>query len=89
MAATTRTQGKEAESRIDRVSDSAHEAIDRAAAAASSVAGRISDTGDALMEMPQNWIDDAREYVREHPLASLGMALAAGYILSMIMRSND
>jgi ElaB/YqjD/DUF883 family membrane-anchored ribosome-binding protein len=71
------------------MSDSAHEAVDRAAAAASSVANRITDTGDALIEMPQNWIEDAREYVREHPLASLGMALAAGYILSMIMRSND
>jgi ElaB/YqjD/DUF883 family membrane-anchored ribosome-binding protein len=89
MAATTRTQGKEVDSRIERVSDSAHEAVDRAAAAASSVASRFSDTSDALMEMPQNWIEDAREYVREHPLASLGMALAAGYILSMIMRSND
>lgn len=89
MAATTRTKEKDVDTRIDRLSESAHEAVDRAAAAASSVAGRITDTGDALMEMPQNWIEDAREYVREHPIAALGMALAAGYLLSMFMRSND
>ena len=33
-------------------------------------------------------VEGAREYVREHPIAALGMALAAGYVLSMIMRSR-
>jgi hypothetical protein len=27
--------------------------------------------------------------VREHPVAALGIAVAAGYILSMLMRSRD
>jgi ElaB/YqjD/DUF883 family membrane-anchored ribosome-binding protein len=27
--------------------------------------------------------------VREHPVAALGIAAAAGYILSMLMRSRD
>ena len=35
------------------------------------------------------WDEAGREYVREHPVAALGIAAAAGYILSMLMRSRD
>ena len=80
---------------IERVSERAHQAVDRAAGAASSVAERIgervdtlSEQGAALRELPENWMEGAREYVREHPVASLGIALAAGYLLSMMMRSK-
>jgi ElaB/YqjD/DUF883 family membrane-anchored ribosome-binding protein len=33
------------------------------------------------------WADSARERVREHPLATVGVALAAGYLLARILRS--
>jgi ElaB/YqjD/DUF883 family membrane-anchored ribosome-binding protein len=89
------TMAKNVGGTIDRVSDRAHGAVDRAAGAAASVADRLADRVDALAErgeelrgIPENWLEDAREYVRERPFASLGMALAAGYILSMIMRSK-
>jgi ElaB/YqjD/DUF883 family membrane-anchored ribosome-binding protein len=39
--------------------------------------------------MKDNWVEGAREYVREHPIAALGMAAAAGYVLSRLMRSRD
>jgi ElaB/YqjD/DUF883 family membrane-anchored ribosome-binding protein len=32
-------------------------------------------------------VEGTREYVREHPVAALGIAVAAGYVLSMLMRS--
>ena len=80
---------------IERASDRAHQAVDRAAGAASSVADRIgervdalAERGEELRELPENWIEGARDYVREHPVASLGIALAAGYLLSMMMRSK-
>jgi ElaB/YqjD/DUF883 family membrane-anchored ribosome-binding protein len=80
---------------IERASQGAHHAVDRATDAASSVAGRFGDTvdqlvekRDALMELPENWIEGARDYVREHPVASVGIALAAGYLLHMITRSK-
>ena len=41
-----------------------------------------------LRELPENWVEAGRDYVRENPIASLGLALAAGYLLSMIMRSK-
>jgi ElaB/YqjD/DUF883 family membrane-anchored ribosome-binding protein len=80
---------------IDSYSKSAHQAVDRAAEAASSVAERLgervdalSDKGDELLELKDSWIEGAQEYVREHPVAAIGIAVAAGYILSMMMRSS-
>jgi ElaB/YqjD/DUF883 family membrane-anchored ribosome-binding protein len=80
---------------IDTYSKTAHQAVDRAAEAASSVAGRLGERvealgekGDELLEMKDNWIEGARDYVREHPVAALGIAVAAGYIFSMMMRSK-
>jgi ElaB/YqjD/DUF883 family membrane-anchored ribosome-binding protein len=80
---------------IDTYSKTAHQAVDRAAEAAERVASRLgervealSEKGDELLEMKDNWIEGARDYVREHPVAALGIAVAAGYIFSMMMRSK-
>jgi ElaB/YqjD/DUF883 family membrane-anchored ribosome-binding protein len=74
------------EDRIERMSQSAHEAIDKAASVASDTAGRVSAKGEELMAMPQDWMDAARDYVREKPFQALGIALAAGYLLHLITR---
>jgi len=68
---TTRTLDKN----IDRLSHGAHQAVERA-----------SQKGEELMEMKDNWIEGASEYVREHPIAALGIAAAAGYLFSVISR---
>jgi ElaB/YqjD/DUF883 family membrane-anchored ribosome-binding protein len=74
---------------VDRLSQTAHQAVDRAASAASSYAERFGERGEELMQMPQDWLDTARDYVRENPMQAVGMALAAGYLLSILMRSRD
>jgi ElaB/YqjD/DUF883 family membrane-anchored ribosome-binding protein len=74
---------------VDRISQSAHEAVDRATQAASSVADRFGEKYDEFYAMQQDWVEAGREYVREHPVAAIGMALAAGYLLSMLMRGRD
>lgn len=71
---------------VDRLSKGAHDTIDRAADYAASAADRVSEKYDELYQMQEDWVEAGREYVREHPVAALGMALAAGYLLSMIMR---
>jgi ElaB/YqjD/DUF883 family membrane-anchored ribosome-binding protein len=77
---------KSQDTNIDRVSQSAHDTIDRAAQAASSAYERVSAKGEEFMQMHEDWIDAAREYVREKPLQALGIAVAAGYLLHMITR---
>lgn len=71
---------------IDRMSQSAHDTIDRAAQAASSAYERVTSKGEEFMQMHEDWIETAREYVREKPLQALGIAVAAGYLLHMITR---
>lgn len=74
---------------IERVSSGAHQAIDRAAETASAYAERFGEKAEEWLEMKDNWVEGAREYVRSHPVAALGIAVATGYILSMLMRSRD
>jgi ElaB/YqjD/DUF883 family membrane-anchored ribosome-binding protein len=74
------------ETNVDRLSQSAHDAVDKAASVASSYAERFSSKGEELMQMQEDWMDSARGYVREKPLQALGIALAAGYLLHMITR---
>jgi ElaB/YqjD/DUF883 family membrane-anchored ribosome-binding protein len=84
-----------AEKGIETYSKTAHQAVDRAAEAASAMAGRLgervealSEKGDELLEMKDAWLEGARDYVKEHPFQALGIAVAAGYLLSMMMRSK-
>jgi len=82
MESTTRNMDRN----IDRLSQGAHSAVDRAASVASSMSERVGQKGEELMEMKDNWVEGAAEYVREHPIAALGIAAAAGYLFSMISR---
>ena len=82
MESTTRNMDRN----IDRLSQGAHSAVDRAASVASSMTERVGQKGEELMELKDNWVEGAADYVREHPIAALGIAAAAGYLFSMISR---
>jgi len=82
------TQGS-TDKTIDRASSTAHDAIDRATQTASQYAERFGEKADEWLEMKDTWVEGTREYVREHPVAALGIAVAAGYVLSMLMRSRS
>ncbi len=86
MAETKRSIERSTEGTIDRMSQSAHDAVDKAANVASSYADRFSEHGDQIMQMRDDWMGAARDFVRENPLQALGIAVAAGYLLHMITR---
>ena len=44
---------------------------------------------DALMEKGQDLVESAAELIRERPLASFGVAFAAGWIISRLARGSD
>lgn len=44
---------------------------------------------DALMDKGRDLIESAAELVRERPLASFGVAFAAGWIIAKLARSGD
>lgn len=75
-----------ANSRLDRLSDTAHETVDRFSTAASQAAERLSAKSEELLAAKDELVETTRSYVKEHPIAAVGIALAVGMVLSRILR---
>jgi ElaB/YqjD/DUF883 family membrane-anchored ribosome-binding protein len=73
---------------IERLSSGAHHAVDRLAQAACAAAEQIGHRGTELRAMQEEWTESARECVRRHPFASVGIALGVGLLLSLFTRST-
>lgn len=58
-------------------------------AAAEHAGGAAREQMDALMDKSRDLIESAAELVRERPLASFGVAFAAGYLIAKLARSGD
>ncbi len=56
--------------------------------AASALGGATGEQVDELMDKGRDLIDSAAELIRERPLASFGVAFAAGWIISKLGRSE-
>jgi ElaB/YqjD/DUF883 family membrane-anchored ribosome-binding protein len=80
--ATSTTTGTQKQ--VERMSETAHSAVDRAAQTAEQIAQRLGEKSDELLAMKEDYIHSTREYVRENPFAAVGIALAAGYLLAKI-----
>ena len=80
--------GDRAHGGIDRLTSTAHQAVERATSAAATAADSLGAKGRELLETRDEWMDTTRVYVREHPFTALGVALAAGYLLSRILSSR-
>jgi ElaB/YqjD/DUF883 family membrane-anchored ribosome-binding protein len=77
--------GQKAHGGIDRLSAGAHDAVDRAADVATAAAERFGARGKDLFAAGDQWMTAARDSVRDHPIAAVGVAVALGYLLSRIM----
>ena len=58
-------------------------------AAAEAGGAAAKEQVDALMDKGRDLIDSAAELIRERPLASFGVAFAAGWIIAKLARSSD
>ena len=70
---------------MDRLSSGAHQAVDSAASAASGAAESLAAKASQLAEGHTLMTNQCRGYVRANPLASLGIAVAAGFVLSRLI----
>lgn len=70
---------------IDNVSHSAHETVDKIANATNQAAEAIGEKGAQLKNAEQQLVENCRDYVRDNPVTSLGIAVAAGFLLSRLL----
>jgi ElaB/YqjD/DUF883 family membrane-anchored ribosome-binding protein len=71
---------------IDRVTAMAHKAVDKAADAAAPTADWLTEQGENLNATQKKLVEDACNYVSANPMKAIGAALAAGFLLSRILR---
>jgi ElaB/YqjD/DUF883 family membrane-anchored ribosome-binding protein len=70
---------------VDRVAAGAHEYVDKAATAAAAAAKAMGEKGEELGVMQERYLDLCRDRVRENPIAAVGVAIAAGFLLSILL----
>jgi len=71
---------------LNKATARAHGAVDQVAEAAAPAAQWLEEQGETLTTNGENLMDSTCKYVAAHPLQSLGLALAAGYLISRITR---
>jgi ElaB/YqjD/DUF883 family membrane-anchored ribosome-binding protein len=74
-----------ASEKLSDITSAAQDTMGRWSSAASQAANRLSERGEELWEMRGQAADTARTYMREHPLATIGIAVAVGLILSRLL----
>ena len=57
-------------------------------AAAETAGGAAREQVDALMDKGRDLVDSAAELIRERPLASFGVAFAAGWLIAKLARGG-
>jgi|SRR5688500_7137905 ElaB/YqjD/DUF883 family membrane-anchored ribosome-binding protein len=82
--AAHQTEGTaEASAGLSRLSDTAQQTMERFTHAASEAATRLSARGEELLNSPT--AEKAKTYMREHPTATIGIAVAVGLVLSKLL----
>jgi ElaB/YqjD/DUF883 family membrane-anchored ribosome-binding protein len=74
---------------IDRVAAIAHQAVDKASSAAAPTAEWLSIKGDSLKARSKMLVDDSCRFVATKPVTSIGIALAVGVLIGLVIRSSS
>jgi ElaB/YqjD/DUF883 family membrane-anchored ribosome-binding protein len=83
-ATTAEKLAEQASAKLGRLSETAHQTLGRVSEVASQAASRLSAKGHELLELRGEAVDTARSYVREHPIAAIGIAIAIGLLISRL-----
>lgn len=74
---------------IKRVTQSAHDAVDSVAAKVSSVTDGLQGGVDKVGDTRDEWLESARDAIRQHPFAAVAGALVIGAALLSLRSSRD
>ncbi|MFH1599220.1 MAG: hypothetical protein ABIJ73_02120 [Pseudomonadota bacterium] len=70
----------------DALKSGVDEALEAGAAAASEARAEINEQLEGLMEQGRGMLNQAEDLIRSKPLASFGVAFAAGYLVAALTR---
>jgi ElaB/YqjD/DUF883 family membrane-anchored ribosome-binding protein len=73
---------------VDRMTAGAHEAVDKISSVANHAVDTLGVKSDQLTVAEKRLVAGTRQYVQDHPVASLGIAIATGYFLSRMFASR-
>jgi ElaB/YqjD/DUF883 family membrane-anchored ribosome-binding protein len=69
---------------LGHLQQTAQQTVDRVTEAASQAAQKLSAHRDELWALQGRAMDSTRSYVRTHPIAAIGIAIAIGLLLSRL-----
>jgi ElaB/YqjD/DUF883 family membrane-anchored ribosome-binding protein len=75
---------EQATSGLNRLSETAQQTLGHVSDVASQAASRLGERGREFLDMQAEAVDHARSYVREHPIAAIGIAIAIGLLISRL-----
>lgn len=73
---------------VDQLAATSHGAVDSLANGASQLAQLLSHKGEQLHDAQRRFSESCRCQIRDKPLAAIGVAVAAGFLLSWLVRSR-
>ena len=73
---------------VDRLASGAHQAVDKIAGAAGQAVETLGIKGEQLSDAQARLAEAGRNYVRDNPMRALGIAIAAGFVLSRMFSSR-
>ena len=71
---------------LNKATARVHGAVDQVADAAAPAAQWLEEHGETLTASGEKLRDSTYKYIAAHPLQSIGLALAAGYLISRFTR---
>jgi ElaB/YqjD/DUF883 family membrane-anchored ribosome-binding protein len=77
---------RNAQPAIDRVAAMAHQATDKVSSAGGQTADWVNAQSEQLILTQKKVLDDTCNYISANPLKAVGIALAAGFLISRIVR---
>lgn len=80
----TEAMRERASAKLERASSAAHQTVDKLASQAQAAKERLAASSEEWAEQGQQYVEHTREMVRANPLAAIGIAVAAGILLSKL-----
>jgi ElaB/YqjD/DUF883 family membrane-anchored ribosome-binding protein len=77
---------RKAKPAIDQVTAMAHQTVDKTAGAVAPAADWLTDQGAGLNATQKKLMGDTCGYISANPLTSIGIAVAAGFVLGRMIR---